>query len=387
MIQMHPKKIIKMNTRNNMENNAMIQSVEKNNKVILGLSGGVDSTAAALLLKEKGYQVIGLFFDVLGNQKTEKERAEQAAKELDIPFVYRDVKEAFSENVISYFCESYQKGETPNPCIVCNPKIKFKLMEEEAKRFGAYYLATGHYANVEWDSDINCYFIKCADNEKKDQSYMLYRLPQSILSRLLLPLGTVESKEMIRSLVRERHIHNADVKDSQEICFIKEGSYIDYLHKKGYLEKPGDFIDKSGTILGRHSGILNYTIGQRKGLGMTFGKPMFVIGLDEKKNQVILGENEDLFQKIIYAKDCYFSIQKSGQKDLPEEYNGISVLAKVRYASKLAKATIYKEKNGIVRAEFEEEQRAATPGQSIVFYQVDRLIGGGFISTLDFESL
>ncbi|WP_206459196.1 tRNA 2-thiouridine(34) synthase MnmA [Anaerovorax sp. IOR16] len=358
----------------------MTKTMEKNKKVVLGLSGGVDSTAAALLLKEKGYEVTGLYFDVLGNQVKEKERAEQAAKELDIPFVYKDIKEAFSENVISYFCESYQKGETPNPCIICNPTIKFKLMEEEANRLGAYHLATGHYANIEFDEDTNCHFIKRADNEKKDQSYMLYRLPQSIIRRLIFPLGNVESKGLIRDFVREHQIHNADAKDSQEICFIKQGNYIDYLNERGYLGKNGDFIDKEGNILGKHSGIINYTIGQRKGLGVTFGKPMFVIKMDEKKNQVVLGENEDLFQKIIYAKDCRFTIQNQGEEGFPNEYDGISVLAKVRYASKPAKAKIYRDENGMIRAEFEEKQRAATPGQSMVFYLGDRLIGGGFIT-------
>ncbi|WP_324824038.1 tRNA 2-thiouridine(34) synthase MnmA [Sinanaerobacter sp. ZZT-01] len=357
----------------------MTKTMEKNNKVVLGLSGGVDSTAAALLLKEKGYEVIGLFFDVLGNQKKEKERAEQAARELEIAFVYRNIKEAFSENVISYFCKSYQKGETPNPCILCNPTIKFKLMQEEADRLGAFYLATGHYAKIEFEQKTGCHFIKRAENEKKDQSYMLYRLPQSIIRRLLFPLGSIESKELTRNFVREHRIHNADLKDSQEICFIKEGSYIDYLNHNGYTGKPGNFVDKEGTILGKHSGIINYTIGQRKGLGITFGKPMFVIGMDEAENQVVLGENEDLFQKTIYAKNCRFSIQEE-EAEMPEEYNGISVLAKIRYASKPSKAIIYKAENGMVRAEFEEMQRAATPGQSIVFYMESRLIGGGFIS-------
>jgi len=362
-----------------MENNTMKKTMEKNNKVVLGLSGGVDSTAAALLLKEKDYEVTGLFFDVLGNQKKEKERAEQAARELEIAFVYRDIKEAFSENVISYFCKSYQKGETPNPCILCNPTIKFKLMQEEADRLGAFYLATGHSAKTEFDQNTEYHFIKRAENEKKDQSYMLYRLPQSIIRRLLFPLGSIESKELTRDFVRKHRIHNADLKDSQEICFIKEGSYIDYLNQNGYAGKPGDFVDKEGTILGKHSGIINYTIGQRKGLGVTFGKPMFVIGMNEAENQVVLGENEDLFQKTIYARNCRFSIQDE-ESEMPEEYNGISVLAKIRYASKPAKARIYKTENGMVRVEFEETQRAATPGQSIVFYIESRLIGGGFIS-------
>ncbi len=357
----------------------MSESMGKNNKVVLGLSGGVDSTAAALLLQEKGYEVTGLFFDVLGNQEREKERAERAAEELGIPFVYKNVKDVFSEKIIAYFCESYQKGETPNPCIVCNPSIKFKVMQEEANRLGAYHLATGHYANTGYDADQDSYFIRRADNEQKDQTYMLYRLPQAIIRRLIFPLGSMESKTLTRDLVRKRSINNADLKDSQEICFIKEGSYIDYLKSKGISGYSGEFVDKNGNPLGKHSGLVHYTIGQRKGLGITFGKPVFVLGMDAQKNQVILGDNEDLFQTIIYARDCRFSNQNMEEIGLPKEYEGSEILAKIRYAAKPAKAKVYAQESGVIRVEFEEKQRAATPGQSLVLYQEDRLIGGGFI--------
>lgn len=350
-----------------------------NDKVVLGLSGGVDSTAAALLLKEKGFDVTGLFFDVLGSQEMEAARAEKAAQQIGIPFIYKDVKEIFSKRVISYFCESYRSGKTPNPCVFCNPTVKFQILKEEADRIGAFYLATGHYAKVRRDETTGYYHLLRGSNEQKDQSYMMYRLSQTILSRLILPLGMYESKELIRNLVREEGIHNADAKDSQEICFIKEGSYIDYLIQNGAVSEPGDFVDRSGRVLGQHQGMIHYTVGQRKGLGITFGKPMFVVGLDNEKNQVILGGQDELFSHTVHAQDCRFSICEGDWQELPTEYEGTRVQAKIRYAASPAEAIVYREPEGGIRLEFSQPQRAATPGQSVVFYDKETLLGGGFI--------
>lgn len=358
----------------------MNTSIPTNNKVLLGLSGGVDSTAAALLLRKNGYEVTGLFFDVLGNQQAERENAERAARELSIPFLYKNVRDEFHDRIISYFCGSYCKGETPNPCVLCNPTVKFRIMREAADEIGAGFLATGHYARVERDEQDGRCYIRRGANLKKDQSYMMYRLDQSILSRLILPLGDMEEKSETRSLVRGQGIHNADKKDSQEICFIKEGSYIDYIQKEGHASPAGDFVDRNGQVLGRHQGLLHYTVGQRKGLGITFGKPTFVVGLDAEKNQVILGDNEDLFTKTVYARDIRLAYYDDGIGPVPEEYEGKTVYAKIRYAAPPAEAKLYGNGSDGLRLEFTEPQRAATPGQSVVFYEGDRLLGGGFIT-------
>lgn len=359
----------------------MNTAIPKNNKVLLGLSGGVDSTAAALLLQEKGFRVTGLFFDVLGNQVRERAAAEQAASELGIPFVYRNVKEAFQDKIIRYFCDSYLKGETPNPCILCNPMVKFRILEEEADRIGAYYLATGHYARIEHCPSSEEYYIARGINARKDQSYMMYRLGQRFLRRLLLPLGTTEEKAATRQLVREKGIHNADKKDSQEICFIKEGSYIDYILGQGYEISPGSFVDQEGRVLGGHQGLPYYTIGQRKGLGVTFGKPTFVTRLDPLKNQVVLGDDRDLFHRVVYADETCFSLYEDGLGPLPGKYEGALVNAKIRYAAKPAKARLCGCEEGRIKIIFEEPQRAASPGQSVALYDGDRLLGGGFITS------
>lgn len=350
----------------------------KNKKVLLGLSGGVDSTAAALLLQENGYEVAGVFFDVLGSQREEQEAARRTAEELSIPFLCKNVQEMFQEKVISYFCGSYLHGETPNPCIMCNPNVKFRVLSEAADEIGAFYIATGHYARIVQDEQDKRYYIHRAESHK-DQSYMLYRLPQSILSRLLLPLGEIENKETVRSFVRGHGISNADQRDSQEICFIKEGSYVDYIKNRGYQSPPGDFVDTAGNVLGRHKGLLSYTVGQRKGLGITLGKPAFVIRLNAAENQVVLGDNKDLFNRTVYLKNTFLSCYDDGKGVLPKEWEGLSVMSKIRYGAQPAPAKIESCGSNQLRLIFNEPQRAATAGQSAVFYHGERLLGGGFI--------
>lgn len=355
----------------------MCQTLDKN-KVLLGLSGGVDSTTAALLLQKKGYQVIGLYFDVAKGENAEGRRtAEKAAQELGIPFVYRNVYERFEEKVICNFCGEYVSGRTPNPCIVCNPSVKFDVLRKEADRQGAFYMATGHYAKTGWHPQLG-WSVKRGDSEKKDQSYMLYRLPAGIIERLLLPLGMMQTKEQAREIAREKHLFNAEQKDSQEICFLPENeTYAEYIKKRGYKVRPGDFIDKEGNVLGPHQGMIHYTIGQRKGLGITFGKPVFVTGMDPRANTVTLGDHEDLFSREVICRDCFFPA--SGNSSLPQSLENARVLAKIRYAAKPAPARIKSLADGRVLAVFEEKQRAATPGQSMVFYLDDLIAGGGFI--------
>ncbi|MEG1469333.1 MAG: tRNA 2-thiouridine(34) synthase MnmA [Anaerovoracaceae bacterium] len=351
----------------------------QNNKIVLGLSGGVDSTTAALLLKNKGFEVVGFYFDVLGKNQQGVQEAKKVAEQLDIEFISKDVSKEFGDIVIGDFCNEYINGRTPNPCIVCNPNVKFKQLIEVADSVSADFIATGHYAQIHHDENMDKYYVKMGENVSKDQSYMLYRLGQNVLSRLVFPLGDVADKEETRELARKNNLSNADKKDSQEICFIdeKKDDYVSYIKHQGYQIKTGNFIDPKGKILGQHSGLINYTIGQRKGLGITFGKPVFVTKINSKDNTVTLGENEDLMINDVYSKDNFFTINSSGE--FPEEYQGKEIFAKIRYAAKPAAARLYKDKDGFVKTTFVHKQRASTPGQSIVFYQDDLVIGGGFI--------
>lgn len=399
----------------------------KKNKVILGLSGGVDSTAAALILKEKGYEVTGLYFDVFGGSAKSEEgraKAETAAEQLGIKFIYRDLSDEFREKVIGNFCSEYSCGRTPNPCIVCNPDVKFRVLLETADQEGAQYIATGHYAGTYHDKAADTWFIRRAANETKDQSYMLYRLGQEVVSRLLLPLNDVDDKEKIRDIARKNDMKNAEAKDSQEICFIEaDDNYKDFLKRRGYETPEGDFVDAQGNVLGRHKGILNYTIGQRKGLGIALGKPAFVTAIDGAKNQVVLGDNDDLFKtEVCSSGNVMFGVRtdvapmegslEKGSPDvtkaetagsactaedggsmdecgggqvcqtIPDELKawlGDGIRAKIRYAAKPAEASVTLLDDGRIMASFNEPQRAPTPGQSIVFYKGDLVIGGGFI--------
>ncbi len=349
----------------------------KKNKVILGLSGGVDSTAAALILAEKGFDVTGLYFDVTPETAASGEgrrRAEKAAEQLSIGFLYKDVSREFEETVIGDFCHQYACGRTPNPCIVCNPKIKFRTLLEAADSLGAYYIATGHYADTFRDEATGKWYIRKAGNARKDQSYMLYRLGQDVISRLLLPLSHVEDKEQVREMARAKALENSEARDSQEICFISErDDYKDFLRRRGVRLPGGDFVDRDGNVLGQHSGILDFTIGQRKGLGIALGKPAFVTAIDSDTNQVVLGNNEDLFEREIFSEGNMLTDETWLDDD--------GLTAKIRYAAKPARVKLERAGDDRIRACFREPQRAATPGQSIVFYKDDLVIGGGFITS------
>ena len=354
-----------MMTRMNMELNR--------NKILLGLSGGVDSATAALLLKEKGFTVTGYYFDVAGNNEKGKREAAAVAEQLGIDFIYEDVSADFGKIVIGNFIGEYLHGRTPNPCVMCNPNVKFKRLIAHANEIGAYYIATGHYCRIACDKAADKFYIRRAASEKKDQSYMLYRLGQEVLSRLIFPLGEFESKDVTRGLARKNSLQNAEKKDSQEICFINPAdNYAEYIKRAGFSSAPGDFVDKNGNVLGRHQGILNYTIGQRKGLGIALGKPAFVTEINYEKNTVALGDNADLFHREVISENNVFSAYPA------EAYDGKEVLAKVRYSAPPTEAVIRVHGKQVI-TEFKEAQRAATPGQSIVFYEDDRVIGGGFI--------
>lgn len=350
-------------------------------KVILGLSGGVDSTTAALLLLKKGFNVTGLYFDIEknGNINTSKVlKAKAIAKKLKIDFIYKNLSTDFENKVIKDFCQNYLSGKTPNPCVICNPQIKFKCLEDYADQIGAPYVSTGHYARIGTTEKFEGEYIRRAANEKKDQSYMLYRLSQSTIKRTLFPLGELESKEKVREIARNEEFENSEEKDSQEICFLgKNKTYVDFIKSMGIKEKSGKFCDKKGIVLGNHKGILNYTVGQRKGLGITFGKPMYVTALDSNKNIVYLGKNEELFKNEIHLSHFFFTISDTNLP--PYDLSNLSLAGKIRYSALSSPCKIIHADDSTIKILFENSQRAATPGQSVVLYYGDLVIGGGFI--------
>lgn len=354
-------------------------SVKKNgSKVILGLSGGVDSTAAALILKERGFEVTGLYFDVFGNNDKGRKKAEKVAQELSIKLIVKDVSQLFKETVIKNFIDEYTGGRTPNPCVLCNPTVKFYTLTEEADKTGAEYIATGHYAKVGYSDIQCCNVIKKAANEQKDQSYMLYRLPEKILNRLILPLSEFYDKEQTRILTRENNLSNAEDKDSQEICFLEaDEDYTAYIQKNGTVPMTGNFIDKDGNVLGKHKGIMYYTIGQRKGLGIALGKPAFVVKINPKDNTVTLGSNEDLFTKEIICSNAFFTATSGA--DIPKGLENKKLFGKIRYAAKPASCSINAYDDNKVKIVFDEAQRAPTNGQSVVLYLEDEVVGGGIV--------
>lgn len=338
-------------------------------KVAIGLSGGVDSSVAAYLLKEQGYDVIGVTLR-LCSEVDVSEDAKKVAEMLGIPHYILDLRDDFKENVIDYFVDEYMNGRTPNPCAVCNKKIKFGTMLDKAKELGAEYIATGHYARIEEHNGR--YIIAAAEDEKKDQTYMLYSLSQEVLKHILMPCGEY-SKDEIRGKAKEIGLEVHNKKDSMEICFIPDNNHGEYItNLTNGKVKRGNFIDKNGKVLGKHKGIINYTIGQRKGLGLALGEPVFVIDILPETNQVVVGKEEEIFKTSLIAKDINF---------IPFEKleNSMEVEAKIRYSMSRSKATISSLENGKVKVQFENKQRAITKGQCVVFYSKDILIGGGII--------
>ncbi|WP_199798489.1 tRNA 2-thiouridine(34) synthase MnmA [Clostridium tetani] len=352
-------------------------------KVVVGMSGGVDSSVTAYLLKEQGYDVIGMTMKVFpGNYHDgSKEKIEdimKSAKEvcdfLEIPFVEVDLIEEFNKKVATPFMQDYIEGRTPNPCVYCNKHIKFDAFLNKAIELGADYIATGHYANIiEKDGRT---LIYRAEDENKEQTYMLYNLKQHQLKHILMPCGDY-NKEQIREIAKKIGLKIHNKKDSEEICFIPDddhGRYIRENCKKKIQE--GNFVDEKGKVLGRHKGIINYTIGQRKGLGIALGKPAYVIDIIPEKNQVVLGEEEKIFNNILIAKDVNFI-------PFDELKEKIKLEAKIRYSAKGEIAEIEPLENNRVKVTFDKKQRAITKGQSVVFYIENLLLGGGIIESVE----
>ena len=363
-----------------------MEKQKNKNKVLLGLSGGVDSTAAALLLAEKGFDVTGYYFDVTGCNRQGLKEAQELAHKLGIKLICEDVSSEFNRLIINDFCDEYMSGRTPNPCVICNPQVKFRKLIEKADEIGAYHIATGHYCRIYFDKDTGLFYPKMSASKKKDQSYMLYRLGQDVLRRLIFPLGDFEDKEQIRELARSHGMENAEKKDSQEICFLGESEdHARFIGEKGFRSPAGNFVDENGNILGRHKGITSYTVGQRKGLGIALGKPAYVIRIDKENNTVVLGSNDELFKKEVICSDIFFTGLAA------HRFEGKKLKAKIRYTARPAECSIKVIDSGEIIKDnkkvddkkiittFCDPQRAPAPGQSIVYYNGDIVIGGGFI--------
>ena len=343
------------------------------NKVLVGMSGGVDSSVSALLLKQKGYDVIGCTM-ILHNEDEGIESISDAKKvceKLGINHIICNYTNEFNKRVIDNFVCNYKNCKTPNPCIECNRFLKFGMMYEKAKELSCDYIATGHYAIIEYDERYNKKVLKKSKSQNKDQSYVLYNINPELLDKILLPLGDFSSKDEIRKIAKENDLEVASKKDSEDICFIPDNNYANFLEeKKGFKPIEGNIVNKKGEILGKHKGLYKYTIGQRKGLGISYEVPLYVIGYNIDKNELIVGREEELYTKDVYLNNF--------NNLLGIDINNLKVNAKIRYSAKEAKATITNE-NGIIKVSFEESQKAVTPGQSLVAYIDDVVVGGGII--------
>ncbi|PJI09802.1 MULTISPECIES: tRNA 2-thiouridine(34) synthase MnmA [Clostridium] len=353
-----------------------------NKKVVIGMSGGVDSSVAAYLLKQQGYDVIGITMKLTPDDAfyteleggccslSSVEDARRVAYRIGIPFYVINFTDIFKEKVIDYFIDEYLKGHTPNPCVACNKYIKFDALLKKAQELGADYVATGHYCRI--IEENGRYLIKKSEDDKKDQTYVMYNMTQYQLKHTLMPCGDYK-KEHIREIAKEIGLNVFDKKDSEEICFIPDNDHGGFIKREcpGKI-KAGNFVDKTGRVLGRHKGIVYYTIGQRKGLGISAGKKVFVTNINTMKNEVVIGDEEDVFKdELVSIKNNFIPFDKLN--------NSMEVQAKIRYKASPAKATIYSIDDEHVKVKFEKPQRAVTKGQSVVFYDGDILVGGGII--------
>ncbi len=354
--------------------------------VVVAMSGGVDSSVTAALLIEQGYQVIGTTMQIWDPGRIEAagdfvgccslaavEDARSVANKLDIPYYVLNFYDLFRQSVVENFCREYLTGRTPNPCVVCNRIIKFEALLKKALALGADYLATGHYARIGRAESTGRYIVKKARDPRKDQTYFLYNLTQQQLAHTLMPLGAY-TKDEVRRMAAERGLKVAEKPESQEICFVHDNNYRNFLRENvdGNAIKPGPFLDLAGREVGRHEGIAFYTIGQRRGLGLAMGERVYVVDIDPVRNAVIIGPEEALDRTTLLAEDLNF-VSIAGLTG-PEQ-----VQAQIRYKSKPAPATITPLPGGRVQVDFAAPQRAIAPGQAVVFYRDDYLLGGGSI--------
>ena len=349
----------------------------QNKKVLLGMSGGVDSSVSALLLKKEGYDVIGTTLELFAgssccNIETYID-AKNVCNSIGIPHFTYNCKEQFKNHVINDFINCYSNCKTPNPCIECNKYMKFGYMWDKAKELGCNYIATGHYAKTEYSEKYNRWVLKKSKAGRKDQSYVLWNIPKELIEHVLFPLADFEDKEQIREIARENKLKVANKPDSEDICFVPDGNYKKFLENNSEIKpKKGNIVTTKGESLGKHNGLYNYTIGQRKGLGISYKEPLFVVGFNKEKNEVIVGVKDEIYKKEMYVTDINLLL-------FDEIKEKMKVNVKTRYSSKEETATIQMIDNNTMKVEFENPVARITPGQSAVFYLDDIVVGGGKI--------
>ena len=356
-------------------------------RALIAMSGGVDSSVAAYLMQQAGFDCTGVTMrltrkEALGQSGTQTccsekdiEDAAEVAFALGMPYEVLDFTVDFREKIIQKFIQVYEAGGTPNPCIDCNKYMKFNHLLNWAQEHEIQYVVTGHYARVEQDPDTGRWLLKKGLEEGKDQSYVLYNLTQQQLARVRLPLGGLH-KAQVRRIAEERGFINAHKQDSQDICFVPDGDYARFMEDfTGKTYPAGDFLDESGKVVGTHQGAVRYTLGQRKGLGLAMGAPVYVCGKDMQANTVTVGPESALFDRIVYAEDVNWIA-------IPELTEPLQVTARTRYHQTEQTATVYPAENGF-RLEFDQPQRAPTPGQAVVLYQGDVVLGGGTITRVE----